>query len=572
MTLLVTPTAIAEPGDNHSKLAKHMFDELMSLPPEDRRPILEDLAEEEARQVYAAAYRVAGTSFALWVDDPVGFCQQILGSSAWSVPRQFMTALTEHKQVAVPSCFGSSKTFSCGQMVLWFSLVNPVGSTTVVTLAPLWRQVSRQLWPEVRGAHTRAGMPGIVDTAQYKLPNAAGVETVVAYGIAAAPYNEAAVQGIHAAQLLLVVEEAGGIAHTIGDNLAGLMVGDGARMICIGNPPTDEQGSWFEKYCEDPDVHTIPISAYSTPNLTGEQFGECGSCPGGGHSPAKHMVDRTWIERTTRIHGPKSNYVRAKIHAKFPKGVANATIPADWVVAARTQDEPEVGVRLCDLGLPDETDEWKVQHGDWVRLGVDVAAAGGDEMVIARIVGDLWTVEHTSSGPENADPVQVAGQILTQIRRAQALRGALGTYEPVRVKIDGIGLGWGVAGLLAAWGREDHHQAEIVSVIVSESPEGEPDEATLRPMLKRDEMWLGGRTLVQPDQYGVTSARLRVDDMTAAQLSAPKLSTSARGGYSVVESKKDMKKRGLHSPDRAEALLLAPYEPGGDEDEVRMLA
>ncbi|MBG0818968.1 hypothetical protein [Planomonospora sp. ID82291] len=572
--VLIAPAAINPPGDAQSRMAAAMFAELMELPPDERRVLLEDLTDTEARQVYAAAYRAAGTSFALWVDDPVGFCEQVLGSAVWSVPRRFMTALTEHKQVAVPSCFGSSKTFSCGQLVLWHSLVHPVGTGVTVSLAPLWRQVVRQLWREVRGAHSRAGLPGIIDMAQYKLPDANGLETVVAYGIAAAPYNEAAVQGIHANQLLLVVEEAGGIAHTIGDNLAGLLVGDGTKMIAIGNPPTDEVNTWFEKLCADEEVETIPISAFETPNLTGEDFGECQSCPGGGHSPAKHMVDKAWIDRTTRVHGPKSNYVRAKIHALFPKGLTNVVIPSDWVKAATDMEEPELRDgwwRLRDLGLADEDAEWVVKAGAWVRLGVDVAADGGDELVVARVVGDLATIEHASSGPENADPVQVAGIVLEQIRRAEALARALGSAARVRVKIDGNGLGWGVAGLLAAWGREGRHDAEIVSVLVSESPGREADEATLRPHRKRDEMWLAGRALVRPDDYGDAQIRLRVDDMTAAQLSAPKLTTNSTG-HSVVESKKDMKKRGVSSPDRGEAVLLSVYEPAVEEEEWRIIA
>ncbi|MFC7723440.1 hypothetical protein [Nonomuraea recticatena] len=562
----MTPSAVASPGDPRSRLAATMFTELMELPPDERRLLLEELTDAEARQVYAAAYRVAGTSFALWVDDPVGFCEQVLGSAVWSVPRRFMTALTMHKQVAVPSCFGSSKTFSCGQLVLWSSLVHPVGTSVTVSLAPLWRQVVRQLWREVRSAHSRAGLPGTIDMAQYKLPDANGLDTVVAYGIAAAPYNEAAVQGIHANQLLLVVEEAGGIAHTIGDNLAGLMVGDGARMIAIGNPPTDEPNTWFEKLCRDQDVETIPISAYDTPNLTGEWFGECQSCPGGGHSPAKHMVDLKWIERTIRVHGVKSNYVRAKIEAKFPQGLTNVVIPYDWVQAAVDMEEPRDAdaVPLNQLGLPEEHDEWLVRRGAWVRLGVDVAVDGGDEFVITRLVGDLATVEHASSGPENADYIQLAGILLQHIDRAEALRRRLGTSNPVRVKIDQNGIGWGLVALLQEWGKEGRHQAEIIGVMVSESTGREPDEATLRPWRKRDEMWLAGRTMLRPDEHGVTGLRLRVDDLASAQLSGPKLFTNSTG-HSVVESKKDMKKRGVGSPDRGEALLMALYEPAVEE-------
>ncbi len=569
---MLTPTLVASPGDAQSRLAARMFEELMELDPDVRRLLLEDLTPDEARQVYAAAYRVAGTSYALWRDDPVGFCEQVLGSVAWSIPKRFLQALTSHKQVAVPSCFGSSKTFSCGQIVLWHSLVHPVGTGKTVTLAPLWRQVAMQLWPEVRGAHTRAQLPGVIDMTQYKLPDKNGLDTVVAYGIAAAPHNEAAVQGIHGAELLLVVEEAGGIAHTIGQNLSGMMVGDGSKMIAIGNPPTDQAGTWFERFCADPDVLTIPISAYDTPNLTREWFGECQSCPGGGHSPAKHMVDEKWIERTIRIHGAKSNYVRAKIHAKFPKGLANAVIPADWVDLAVKQDEPAGGIRLCDLGLPDETAEWKVFRGSWIRLGVDVAADGGDEMVIGRAVHDLVTVQHASSGPELANSVDVAGIVLEHIRRAEALRAALGTTAPVRVKVDSIGIGHGVASLLSRWGEEGEHDAEIVWVNVAEKTGREPDEATLRPENKRAEMWLAGRSLTQPDENGVTAIRLRVDEMAAGQLSAPKLLTNSRGN-SVIEKKADMKKRGVKSPDRAEGGVLLPlYEPlVDDEDEVRLL-
>lgn len=464
--------------------------------------------------------------------------------------------------------FVEHNTYSCGQIVLWHSLVFPVGTAVTVTLAPLWRQVVRQLWREVRAAHSRAGLPGVIDMAQYKLPDARGMDTVVAYGIAAAPWNEVAVQGIHANKLLLVVEEAGGIAHTIGNNLAGLLVGD-ARMIAIGNPPTDEVGTWFEKLCNDPSVCTIPISAYDTPNLTGEPLGECQACPGGGHTPAKHMVDAEWIESTIRTHGPDSNYVRAKVHARFPKGSPNAVIPADWVELARGQDEPAGGVRLCDLGLEDETAEWRVQRGAWVRLGVDVASDGGDELVVGRCVGDLLTVEHVSSGPELANAVDVAGIVLREIRRAEALRQALGTAAPVRVKVDSIGVGWGVASLLSRWGSEGVHGAEIVAVDVAERPGRDPDEATLRPANQRAEMWLAGRSLIQPGRDGRTGVRLRIDDLTAAQLSSPKLTTDSKGD-SRVERKADMKKRGVSSPDRAEGLLLAPYEPAVDGT-VRLL-
>jgi hypothetical protein len=214
---------------------------------------------------------------------------------------------------------------------------------------------------------------------------------------------------------------------------------------------------------------------------------------------------------------------------------------------------------LTDLGLPGETEPWMVRRGSWVRLGVDVAADGGDEFAIARVVGDLATIEHLAAGLANAHPMNVAGVILQEIRRAEELRQALGTKSPVRVKIDGIGVGWGVAGILSAWGSEGLHDAEIVVVVVSESTDREPDAATLRPYRKRDEMWLAMRSLLQP-QGDRSGLRLRVDSKTLAQLRSPTISTTSTG-HTRIESKQSLKNRGLSSPDRAEAMLHAVYEP-----------
>lgn len=51
-----------------------------------------------------------------------------------------------------------------------------------------------------------------------------------------------------------------------------------------------------------------------------------------------------------------------------------------------------------------------------------------------------------------------------------------------------------------------------------------------------------------------------MENKTAAQLSTPNLMTNI-SGFVVIEDKRSMRKRGLTSPDRAEAGLLAIYEP-----------
>jgi hypothetical protein len=67
-------------------------------------------------------------------------------------------------------------------------------------------------------------------------------------------------------------------------------------------------------------------------------------------------------------------------------------------------------------------------------LGVDVAADGGDEFVIARADGLCTHIVHNSTNNDNA--VAVAGTVLEHIHRAQKDHADRGINERVRVKID----------------------------------------------------------------------------------------------------------------------------------------
>lgn len=565
----MTPTAVAAhanmavPGqDRTSKVARRVFEDLMVLDPEVRRPFYNALTPRDMQAVLGVAAKDMGTMYGLWQDDPVGFVEDVLAETTWSKQRAVLAAIPHHKRVAVPSAFGTGKTHISARAALWRSLVHPVGSSLTVTTATRFRQVQRQLWPHIRQCVAKAGLPLTADTTQLKATNPDGVETVVAYGFSAPPYDESAVQGIHAARLFIVVDEAGGISRVIGSGMRGLLTGDDTRLLAIGNPPTDDEGSWFERLTLEPDVANIPISAYEAPQQTGERTRRC-RCPiPTKHSLGTHLVDQDWIDGTIRDYGPDAPFVTAKVHAKFPRGGPSRTIPTDWVDMAVESPEP-VGDgyhRLADLS-PDERDPHLVAAGGWVRLGVDVAADGGDELVVARMVGDLVTIEHAAAGAANVNAVDVAGKVLEHIRRAENVRRALGTTAPVRVKIDGIGVGWGVASTLTAWAAEGIHDAEIVPVIVSEDTYRDDEASTLRPYRKRDEMWLTARALLQPrPDTGRGLLRLRVDRRTAAQLTAPTYGTNS-GGRTVIESKKHMKTRGIGSPDRAEAMLLAAYEP-----------
>lgn len=587
ITASPTPVAAAAtqaqrtgPGVRSSD-AGNLADQLLRAAPAPRRAFLAELAADEPRSlayVLREVRRATGTLYGLYADDPVGFVEDVLGESLWSRQRDVLAAIRTHKRVAVPAGFGVGKTHLAARAAVWFCNVHPPGTGLVVTTATRFRQVQRQLWPHIRKIVPRAGLPGTCDTVQYKIPDEHGQDVVAAYGFTAPPGDEAAMQGIHYPHLLLIVDEAGGIARTIGAGTNNLLTGGDARMLAIGNPPTDDPRSWFERLCEDgddpekPGVVTIPIAAIDSPAITGEDAPLCRDCPpveGDEHTVSRHMPDDEWVDNTLREYGPEHPYVVAKVYAKFPRDAGNKTIPLSWVEAARDIDDIEwtsgAGdwVRIRDLGLKGETADHFVARGSWVRLGVDVAADGGDEVAIYRAVGDAIEFRHASSGSVNSSQVKVAERVLEEIHAAQRLAKALGSKAAVRVKVDKNGLGHGVTSMLERWAENGRHQAEIVGVMVSEKPERADPGAAMRPRRKRDEMWLAGRGLLLPDpSTGIGRIRLRTDEQCAIQLTAPDLQFDS-AGFTVVESKKSMRARGVSSPDRAEAALLAIYEPDG---------
>ncbi|MFF8696192.1 hypothetical protein ACF08W_28675 [Streptomyces sp. NPDC015144] len=555
-----------------SRYASNVADILLRAPAADRRRAFkEDISARERPYVMREVERATGSMYGLWHDTPSGFIEDVLGESIWSRQREIVDAVPFHKRIAVPAGFGVGKTWIAGRLVAWAGAVNAPGTMVIVTTATRFRQVRNQLWPHIRKTVARAGLPGYCDTTQWKIPDQWGNDVIVAYGFTAPENDEAAMQGIHGTpKLLIVVDEAGGIARTIGNGTNNLLTGD-ARMLAIGNPAMDDPRSWFEGLCEegeDPEERgtvTIPIATFASPAITRERVPYCNDCPDGvpPHSLAIHLPDQEWVDRTIREYGPDHPYVIAKVHAKFPKGGGGLTIPVTWVEAAQTSDDPTGPGwrRLCDLGIEKEIATHTVKDGAWVRLGVDVAADGGDEFVISRIVGDVIETRYCSSGTINDDQVLLAEKVLEEIKAAQLVANAIGSPHAVRVKVDQNGIGHGVVSMLKRWADTGRHQAQIVGVMVSESPEQDDPGAQMRPYRKRDEMWLATRGLLQPDpSTGLGRLRLRVDRQTGIQLSTPRLGSNA-AGYSVVESKKAMKQRGMKSPDRADAALLTVYEP-----------
>lgn len=508
--------------------------DLLGLTPDLRNAFWAELSEDHRNGLLACFARDVGTPYGMWADDPVGFFDNILGVFTWSIPKTIARSVEENKRTVVPASHGVSKTNTAGRLCVWFGAVHPPMDTQIVTTAPRSRQVRSLLWPEIRRAHSRAKypMPGKTDMTQWKV----GDDYLLAYGFSAANASEDAVQGIHANHLLIVIDEAGGIPHKLGQGIESITTGAHTRVLAIGNPPTEEEGTWFEERTKSELWHTIRIAWEDSPNYTGEEVPD---------EVKAALVDEEWVKDQVTEFGWDSTFVHARVKALFPSGATNKVIGWSWIEEAQENDQPDPST--------------------WVRLGVDPAADGGDELAIALAVGNVVSIVHTSSGAQNAQPNDVAGKVLEQIRHAEEIRQALGEVRPVRVKIDSIGIGWGVAGILRAWGAEGIHHAQIIDCNVSES--ANDDDKFVN---KRSEMWWNGREMIRtrpadtamgtPARGAVVKLDLEGQKRAASQLNAPTYGHDSRGRVQV-EKKVDIKKRLMGSPDRAESILLALYEP-----------
>jgi len=493
------------------------LERLSLLPDAVRLSVIGKLTVEERSNVFG---RIDTSPWSKFRYDPVGFVTEGIHEHAWSKQIEILESLRDNKRTAVPACHAPGKSHIAARAIAWWVAAHPPDTVRVVTTANTFRQVRNILWPHIRRVVAANNLPGEVLTTEWKIG-----KDIVADGFSPADHNETAVQGIHAENLLIVVDEAGGISNTIGQALESLMTGGNTRLLILGNPPTNSPGSWFERSCNSILFNVIPISAFDTPNFTGEKVGEW----------ARNLVDKTWVDDVVTSFGEDSAFVQARVYARFPRNVTTTVIPVDWAESATKIES----------------------HTGRIRLGVDIAADGGDEFVIAEYCGNSVKIVHGSRG--NKSPVEVAGRVLDAIHNAEAFHVKHSIPEQVRVKIDAIGVGWGVAGLLEDWGKEGRHNSSIVAVNVSQAASDREKFVN-----QRAEMWWTGRELLQPNENGDQFVRLEVDTGTVAQLSSPTYRANSAGKIQI-ESKDDMKKRGVSSPDKAEAVLLALFEPPNSE-------
>lgn len=532
------------------------LEDFLSLESDELFDVLEQLSESERQALALMIEEENLNPYLKYNGDLKRIITEEWGEGLWSIQEQILDSFVKNRMTCVVTSPGVGKSdimsiIICAAVAA--SLHNP-SQIRIVTTAANFRLVKTILWPYIKRVAAQRGLPG--GDSRFKPSRIGSTEwfinnIMVADGMAAGDQDETAMRGIHSlGRVIVIVDEASGISPVIGRVLNGLITGPDDRLVVLGNPPTDQTDTWFEQFSEQSIVNTIHVPYTATPNFSGEITPWCNRCPprDGPHRIAKHLTSVQSIEDVRSMYPDENDpYVRAFLYAEFPTGNTAKAIPMAFLNKA-------LPVKLYDMdGKPMLDEDWQARAAKTgaIRLGIDVASDGGDEFVIAKRDGWHGTIVHHSSGPENENAVTVAGKALPFIQMAAKQHQERGITDPVIVNVDRTGVGWGVTSLLQGWVTEQHLNVIVVGVMTGDSARN-----NVKFRNQRSEIWWNMREVLQADDVPVT---LAVDAMVIKQLNGPTYETGT-DGRTLVETKKKMKARGVKSPDRADALMLAYYE------------
>jgi len=473
----------------------------------------------------------------MYLENPKMWMEDVLGEFIWSKQLEVIESIRDHKQTAVKSCHASGKSFIVSRAIGWWMdpRVHKLGSAFSLTTAPSWPQIEAILWRYLKRVHSKGKLPGrIAGDCQWHMAEAHAkrkigdsTEELIAMGRKPADYDEDSLQGIHARYVLGVIDEANGVPKQLFDAILSITTNDDSRVIAIGNP--EDPSSHFAEVCKPGSGwNVITIPAWCTPNFTQAvcelfervRIGPEESVP---EDISKELISPNWVKDRAKDWGIGSPSWQGKIEAEFPEVTDDTLLSPRMIKKAIACQQP---------GL---------EPGQY---GVDIARFGTDRSVVYRNRGfhirleDDWAKLDTE---ESADRIE-------KILRSHGAK-------KLAANIDAIGVGAGV------FDKLKHRGLNVRAIYGSEKPRN-----AKRFRNRRAEIYWTFRVLMDDGLIDLDPD----DELLINQLGSIKWWENDAGQI-VIESKDDMRDRGLPSPDRADACVLSIVKRGSiKEDEHKL--
>lgn len=433
---------------------------------------------------------------------PVEFAREVLGLRLWSRQEEILRASFDHPRVAVRSGHKIGKSTSAAALALWFAsdCVARPGARVVMTSSSS-RQVRTILWRELRRLYrpVQERLGGEL----HKVPDAGLVWDDGREILGFSTDEPEKMAGLSGAHVLFIIDEASGVGEGIFEAIEGNRAG-GARIVLFSNP-TRTSGTFYEAFHSKRNFWCgLKVSSEEAARVT---------------PPIPGLATRAWVAEKLEEWGRESPIFQVRCSGDFPQQGERAVIALSVIEDARTR-----------------FDSHDRSSASTLEVGVDVARFGDDQTVVALRRGVRALSLDTVA---NGDGPDTAGRVLERVLRERKLD------EAVRIKLDVIGVGASVHDALV---RTAPSGVEVIAVNVAERATDDEHFARLR-----DQLWFALRDWLRDGE-------LPEDSKLEAELLAPEYTFDARGRY-VVESKDETKKKLKRSPDRADALALAVFQP-----------
>lgn len=469
-----------------------------------------------------------------WQDYPDQWVEERLNDYVWSKQRQILQAVRKHRRVAVKSCHEVGKSWLGGRIASWWLDVWAPGTAFVVTTAPSGPQIKAILWREIGRAFVKGKLYGRVNQTEWYM-KVNGKEELVAFGRKPDDYDPAAFQGIHAPRVLVLIDEANGVRGPLHEAAESLIANDESKIVMIGNPD-DPTGEFFEACKPGSGFHVVSISAFDSPNFTGE------TCP---VDVKRQLIGKIYVEEKRRKWAPSwkwneegtaclpppgetpeealqntNPYWCSKILGIFPeKTEANGLIPITWIKAAQLRDLSKT--------IKDGPNE----------LGADIGG-GGDNSATCHRRGCVYRIIKSYTEP---DTMKQCGILIDQLINTGA----------TSVKVDKIGIGWGIVNR----GQELNHP--FIGINVGEGATDDDVSSDERFYNLKAELYWNLRTYFEQGLVDIDEN----DDDLAAELVSIRYERTSNGKIKIAPKKRDSKGMVIPSPNKAESVMLAAAPP-----------
>jgi hypothetical protein len=436
--------------------------------------------------------------FQKYHNNPVRYVEQVLDFKTLD-PGQcdILDAIARYDRVGVKSGNGWGKSLTLAAASLWFFDTRYMAK--VPTTSGSFRQVKRSLWSELHRLARQSKLKGSYNILQTDLERVGYEAEWFITGFSTEQPCQA--EGWHAKNLMYVLDEARAIEDEIFQAAFKACTTPGSKILC-GSIPGDENGMFYKIFTQL------------------RKTWKCFSFPTAAFKHRKYKalypdrVSQTSIDEKA-AEGPSSPFFQTSVLANFANTSADTIIPLDFFLKAR--EKP----KKTEIDLQQQPQQSTV----W---GADIARYGADKTCLCKRQGDtilLFKQRHGMSIMDSATWIALECKKDT-------------------VCIDEIGVGAGTYDKLDADGFN------VVGVNVARAPRD-----TERFANKRAELFWELREKFEKSEIDLSQLDRKTCDQLQHQITSIRYKF-ARGKL-LVESKEDMKKRGLPSPDMADALVLS---------------